>query len=63
MSDDLRIANWAAGAIGYNDGRDTWALDMENLITDIDEITLSRGTVEAQEGMEQAKQVLSAGSN
>ena len=63
MSDDLQIANWAAGAIGYNDGRNTWALDMENLFTDIDDITLPRGIVEAQEGMEQAKQALSAGSN
>ena len=63
MSDDLQIANWAAGVIEYNDGRDTWALDVEKLFTDIDEITLPRGIVEAQEGMEQAKQALSAGSN
>ena len=63
MSDDLQIANWAAGVIGCNDGRDTWALDMENLFTDIDEIALPRGIIEAQEGMEQAKQALSAGSN
>ena len=36
MSDDLQIANRAAGVIGCNDGRDTWTLDMENLFTDID---------------------------
>jgi len=63
MSDALQIANWAAGVIGCNDGRDTWALDMENLTTDIDEIALHRGIIEAQERMQQAKQALSVGSN
>ena len=63
MSDALQIANWAAGVIGCNVGRDTWALDMENLTTDIDEIALHRGIIEAQERMQQAKQALSAGSN
>jgi len=61
MSDALQIANWAAGVIGCNDGRDTSALNMENLSTDIDKITLQRGVIEAQERMQQAK--LSAGSN
>ena len=62
MADALQIANWAAGVIGCNDGRDTWALDMDNLSTDIDETSLQRGIIEAQERMQQAKQAL-AGSN
>lgn len=63
MSDALQIANWAAGVIGCNDGRDTWALSMENLSTEIDEISLQRGIIEAQERMQQARQALASGSN
>ena len=63
MSDALQVANWAAGVIGCNDGRDTWALNMENLSIDIEEIALQRGIIEAQERMQQTKQALSAGTN
>jgi len=63
MSDALQIANWAAGVIGCNDGRDTWALNMENLSTEIDETSLQIAIIEAQERMQQARHALAAGPN
>lgn len=59
----LQVANWAAGVIGCNDGRDTWALDIESDAFPIDEPTLERALLEAQEKVEKAKLALAAGSN
>ncbi len=62
MSDALQIANWAAGVIGCNDGRDTWALTIESLSTEID-ATLHAAIIEAQERIQQARQALLDGPN
>ncbi len=54
----LQVANWAAGAIGYNDGRDSWALDMTNDAFKIDETTLERALLEGQDRVEKAIRAL-----
>ncbi len=59
----LQVANWAAGVIGCNDGRDTWALDMAGDAFQIDEVTLEQAIIEGQERVEKAKQALSSGLN
>jgi putative nucleotidyltransferase with HDIG domain len=59
----LQVANWAAGVIGCNDGRDTWALDMDNSVFPIDEETLERAILEAQDRVEKAKLALVNGPN
>lgn len=59
----LQVANWAAGVIGCNDGRDTWALDMDNIAFPIDEETLERAILEAQDRIEKAKLALVSGPN
>lgn len=59
----LQVANWAAGVIGCNDGRDTWALDMASDAFPIDEATLERAILEAQDRVQKAKLAVISGSN
>ena len=54
----LQVANWVAGMTGCNDGRDTWALDMDNNAFPIDEEALERAILEAQDRIEKAKLAL-----
>lgn len=59
----LQVANWAAGVIGCNDGRDTWALDMTSDAFSIGEATLERALLEGQDRFEKAKLALANGLN
>ncbi len=59
----LQVANWAAGVIGCNDGRDTWALDMASDAFSIEKDTLERALLEGQERVEKAKLALPNGQN
>jgi len=59
----LQVANWAAGVIGCNDGRDTWALDMASDAFAIDATTLEQAVLEGQERVEKAKMALATGPN
>ena len=59
----LQVANWAAGMTGYNDGRDTWVLDMNNSAFPIDEEALEGAILEAQDRIEKAKLALVNGPN
>lgn len=59
----LQVANWAAGVIGCNDGRDTWALDMASNAFAIDATTLEQAVLEGQERVEKAKTALTTGPN
>ncbi len=59
----LQVANWAAGVIGCNDGRDTWALDMANNDFPIDEPTLEKVLLEGQDRVARAKLALVATTN
>ena len=58
-----QAVNWAAGMTGCNDGRDTWALDMDNNAFPIDEEALERAILEAQDRIEKAKLALVNGPN
>ena len=59
----LQVVNWAAGMTGYNDGRDTWALDMDKNAFPIDEEALERAILEARDQIEKAKLALVNGPN
>lgn len=59
----LHVANWGAAAIGCNDGRDSWALDMVEGALDIDQNALELAMLSAREHLEKARQALSVGQN
>ena len=51
----LHIANWASSVMGCNEGRDSWAIDMDNNAFQIDEVTIELAIIEAQERLAKAK--------
>ncbi len=59
----LQVANWAAGAMGCNDGRDTWALEMTPSAFRIDSESLEVAIIEGKDRLESAKRALIAGAN
>lgn len=51
----LHIANWASSVMGCNEGRDAWAIDMDNSAFQINEATIELAIIEAQERLAKAK--------
>ncbi len=59
----LQIANWAASVVGCNDGRDTWALEMNSDCFQIDEVQLDLAIIEMKQALEKAIIGLQPGLN
>ncbi|MBT6380860.1 MAG: HDOD domain-containing protein [Opitutales bacterium] len=50
----LQIANWGASVIGFNDGRDAWALEMNPDVFHIEETKLEQAVLEGRFRLEKA---------
>jgi len=51
----LHVANWASSVMGCNEGRDSWAIDMNTQAFPIDESAIQLAIIEARERLEKAK--------
>ncbi len=59
----LQVANWAAAAMGCNDGRDSWALEMDPDVFHIEERELEKAVLEGRFLLQKASKALQTGDN
>jgi putative nucleotidyltransferase with HDIG domain len=59
----LQVANWASSVIGCNDGRDSWALEMNPDVFQIEESKLESALLEGRLRLELAVKALEPGVN
>lgn len=63
LAEALQIANWAASVVGCNDGRDTWAIDMDTNTFGIDSDRLNLAIIEMKQALEKTIINLQPGCN